>query len=426
MRELILFAIVGGLSVTALFRPRIGLYGYVWFAVMRPDVLAWSSGTYPYSLVLALTTLVGSFRYFGNAAVWLRNPVIRALLVLQLPLALSVVFAVNSSIAIDPFLFYLRMVVMSLLIPLLIETPAQLARLLLVIALSMGVLASKFGLFGIISGGVRFSGGYGGLLSDNNSMALAFVMGLALCWHLRSTVTARWLKLAMLGMVGLAMAGAIMTYSRGAALSLAAVLLYTAFTSRRRVATLVVMVALCFPAFYLVRESYVDRLSTMKSGEAGGNRLDNYRAAVQMWLDHPILGVGYGKENQQRLLAGYTDRDEETEIVIHDTYLQMLVDSGIFALLIYLLLLFGTIFRMGRLARQSRESHPDIASRARAIQIALIGFAIGGTFLSRIDFDLTYILCMCAATLLQLEPEEVRETSNSESAQVPVLSTASA
>ena len=406
MRELILLAIVAALAVTALFRPRIGLYGYVWFAVMRPDVLAWSSGSYPYSLVLAIATLAGSIRYFGNAASFLRNPIVRQLLVLQIPLALSVLFAVNSSIAIDPFLFYLRMVVMSLLIPLLIETGDQLATLLLVIAVSMGVLASKFGLFGLVSGGVRFSGGYGGLLSDNNSMALAFVMGMALCWHLRPTLKSRWLRMAMLGMVVLAMAGAIMTYSRGAALSLAAVLLFTAFTSRHRLATLVLMASLCFPAFYLVRESYVDRLSTMKSGEAGGNRLDNYRAAIAMWLDHPIFGVGYGKENQQRLLSRYTDRDEETEIVIHDTYLQMLVDSGIFALVVYLLLLFGTIFRMGRLARRTRESHPATASRARAIQTALIAFAVGGTFLSRIDFDLTYMLCLCAATLLEVDPGE--------------------
>ena len=35
--------ILGAICIATLFSARIGIYGYLWYSLMRPDVLAWAS-----------------------------------------------------------------------------------------------------------------------------------------------------------------------------------------------------------------------------------------------------------------------------------------------------------------------------------------------------------------------------------------------
>src|SRR3989442_2729566 len=122
MREIVLIVVVTVLSLVALFRPRVGLYGYGWFALMRPDALAWSEGRYPYSLALAAATLAGSVRFQPGLGEWLVNPFVLLLLALQIPIVLSAVFALNPALCYDPLDLYIRVIVMALLIPLLVKS----------------------------------------------------------------------------------------------------------------------------------------------------------------------------------------------------------------------------------------------------------------------------------------------------------------
>jgi len=113
---------------------------------MRPDVLAWAPNAHPYSLMLAGCTLIGSLRYFGNVPVLLQNGVCRMLLLLQIPLFLSVILAQNRALTYEPYWMFIRVIVMAVLIPILIESESQLRFLFFVIMLSLGVIGAKFGL----------------------------------------------------------------------------------------------------------------------------------------------------------------------------------------------------------------------------------------------------------------------------------------
>jgi putative inorganic carbon (hco3(-)) transporter len=413
VRETVLEIVVIALSLAALVRPRVGLYAYTWFALMRPDFLAWAPGAQPYSLVLAIATLISSLRYIGAAWSVLTNPISRWLILLQLAVLASVFFAVERDLAWGPFDGYIRGITMSLLIPLLIESPRQLKTLVIIMAISIGSLGAKFGLYGLLQGGVRYSGGYGGMLSDNNTLALGLVMGMALCWYARGQLSSVWLRAAFLGMAALGLAGTIMTYSRGAALALVAALLVVIYRSKRRLATLAVISAICLPILYLVGAPYMDRLATLQAPEedsSARSRLENYTAAVQMWKDYPILGVGFGEENERRLLSRYTNRDVgEADLVIHNTYLQLLVDSGAPAFLIYTGLLIGTIFWLGSAGQRSRAEEMGMQHCLQAIQLALITFSIGALFLSREQFDFAYMLLMSAAAWWRIQ-RSVAET----------------
>src|SRR5690242_20359833 len=164
MRELVLITVVAALCLTALVKPRIGLYGYIWFALMQPDALAWAYGAHPLSLALAVSTLLGSIRFAPNLISIARNPIVQLLLALQAPVLLSVVFAHDPSLSSEPLRLYARVIVMALLIPVLVRSQSDLRELLLITSLSIGLLGAKFGVYGLLRGGVAFSAGNAGFL----------------------------------------------------------------------------------------------------------------------------------------------------------------------------------------------------------------------------------------------------------------------
>lgn len=413
MREILLQVLVLGICCVGLVRPRIGLYGYLWFSLMRPDVLAFANPSFGYSRYLAYATLAGSLRYIPDALVVFTNPICRWLLALQIPIGLSVWLALNPSLALEPYSLYVRTILMVLLIPILVRTERELFRLLLVVTWSVGFLGLKYGMYGLLHGGVQYSAGYGNsTMSGNNEMGMAFAMVVPLCWYSARLVVSRLARYALFTAAFASATATIMTYSRGAALALAGVLLIIVFQSRRKAAVLVLVGLMLAPTLYLVRNSYVERLATLKSPteEASAkDRLVLAGAAIHMWRDHPIFGVGFGRLNFMEQSGHYlVDPEDPQGLVVHNSYLQTLVDSGIFAALLYCGLLFGTSFWLWRSIKITRNRHPGKESYPAALLGALMVFAIASTFGSRETLDFYFILLMMAAawrTVLQTLPD---------------------
>jgi len=219
----------------------------------------------------------------------------------------------------------------------------------------------------------------------------------------------------------------VFTHSRGAALALAGSLLVIAYYSKRRILILIGLAILTVPAVYLVRASYVERMETLQdpaSETSARERIENTKIAFRMALEHPLVGVGFGTMNEVKMWRRYTSmplpRTNGTYIhgtyidgmVIHDTYLQMLTDSGVPAAILYVVVLWGTIFWLHRSAKRMLLRESRFAAYPMAILTSLVAFAIGSVFLSRVAFDAEYILLMCAAAWWNLEPgclEEAEE-----------------
>lgn len=410
MRAIVLLPVMALVAFAGLLWPLVGLLGYFWFALLRPDVLAYVPGRFPISQILAGIAVVSAVREWPYSFRLFSNPISRWLLLLQIPILASVVFAVDPSLSYEPYWMYLRVIGLPLLIVMVVRTLDDLRWSLLVLGMSVGALGLKFGVWGFLAGGAKFANGYEGLLADNNNLALAFAMTVALCWYLRDIVTSRPLKLTLLAMIFTTTAALIMTHSRGGAVSLGAAFLLILRRSRHKVGIAIVMAMLAAPALFLVRDSYFDRISTIENYQQDNSavgRIENSKAAIAMWADYPLFGVGFGMDNFVKLSSRYLGR--ENNLVVHNTYMQMLADSGIFAFLIWVGLLFGTIFWLGRSAKQWRDRDPELAAYPMAIQGALVTFAVGSLFLSRVQFDLYYMLLMCAAAWYGIEQELVAQ-----------------
>lgn len=395
-----------GICVGGLLNPVIALLGYMWYSLMRPDALAWQEGMYPYSLVFAIVTLFGSWRYLPNLGRWITNPFVWSLLLLQIPMVLSIQYALDPALAGEAYMKYLRILVVCLMIPLFVQTEKHFRWMMLTMVISLGTLGLKFGLFGLRSGGIVIETGLGGFMSDNNTLAMALVMAFPMIYYARGIVVKHWQKTAMLGAAFTTVVAVIMSHSRAAALTLAVVYLFMAWRSRHKAAMIVMAVVLSLPALYLVRESFTKRMQTLENPEAEGSasvRMEYARAAVKVWKDYPVIGVGFGTENWVKVSPQYLGRVNEQGHVIHNNYLQMAVDSGTGAFMILVLQLFGAIWWLGRSAKRMRKLAPENEAYPRMLQLALVAFSFCSIFASRTDYDFYYYLIMATGSWMIIE-----------------------
>jgi len=300
---------------------------------------------------------------------------------------------------------------MALLIPLLLADRKGAKWVTLVMGVSVGLIGAKFGMWGLWHGGARFARGYYGMMLDNNALGLAVAMGLPLLWFGMRLVEQLWAKVTLFSLFFLSLAGAVMTYSRTTALALAAAFLLIAYRSKHKLVILVAIALLATPLLLLLGSSYLERLATISNPteeSSAYSRLIMWKAGWRLFLEHPVLGVGFGRDNQQAVIRRFLPPEAESiheVLVMHSTWMQLLVDSGIFAFLLYTALMAITIWNLGKAYRRTRKTDPELAAIAAGLHASIVAFAVGATFLSRVEFDLYYMLVATAAALYEIRRE---------------------
>jgi O-antigen ligase len=212
-----------------------------------------------------------------------------------------------------------------------------------------------------------------------------------------------------------------MTNSRGASLSLGAAFLCVVFRSKHKVLTLAVLAVATVPTIYLVKDQYFRRMSTLgdyKEEASAASRIEFAGAAIRMWQSHPLLGVGFGSRNYAALNKQFLGREDIHGT--HNTYLQILADSGCFAYLLYTGLLFGVVLWLQKMTWVERSPEDIMGNLALAIQAPLIAFIVGGTFGSMQRYDFPYMLMMAAAALSRMGAAAREDMPDVEGEAVPV------
>ena len=408
LRELTLIGIVFILVLLALVRPKYGLYGYLWYALMRPDVLCYVEDERNiYSLVIFGATALGSIRYIPNIANVFRHYIGICFIALQVPFTLSVSFAVYPDLAVDRFVFFIKAMIALLLIPMLIETIDDLKELYLTIALSLGFVGIKYGLYGVVFGGVELARGYGPMLGDNNFVAMALATVMPLCWFGRSLTSNKIIQYALLAEFVFCIPAIVMTNSRGGILSMGVVMLFITLTAKGRIWLLLLILAGSAGSIYLVQDMFTTRMATLSNVEeeaSAASRLWHLNAALRMSLDHPILGVGFGGYNYAVLSPQYDTRVDGKHVA-HNSYAQVLADSGIFAFVLYAGMLFGAIYSTRASAKRMAKAAPALWAIPNGLCLSLIAFALGSTFYSCQRMDLLYMLLLTSSMWLILESQ---------------------
>jgi probable O-glycosylation ligase (exosortase A-associated) len=241
--------------------------------------------------------------------------------------------------------------------------------------------------------------GYAGL--DNNGAGLMLAMGVPICLFIWEGFR-RWYRWAFLAFIPLIVHAVLMSYSRGAMLSLLVVCPIWLLRSRQKVRLGLVYAAVILLVPLLAGKEIQARFFSIEQSEAdasANSRRDSWQAARRIADDHPIFGAGircgsllsfqYGAD-----MAGRT---------IHSQYFQIAADNGWVGLGLYVIMILGCWGNLWRVRRLLKGRTDDDSRRARAIasgvEGAMLVFMVGATFLSLEVFELPYLMLLFMAQL---------------------------
>ncbi len=195
----------------------------------------------------------------------------------------------------------------------------------------------------------------------------------------------------------LILAGVFLTFSRGGAVSVAAIFgLLVVFRYIGARGLLISLVALVL-AVIVVAPTYLGRLESLGgleallSSDAGDipdgaiiGRTTAQLAALQTFVTHPLVGAGpgnfftvYSQPYANDLGIGFYEEARRA----HNLYLETAADDGILGLVAMLGIMLSTVIGLGRVRRMWLPENRDRADLATALMFAVIGYMVSAVFL---------------------------------------------
>jgi putative inorganic carbon (hco3(-)) transporter len=407
MRDLIIAAIVFGSLPFILWRPYIGVYLFAWLGYMNPHRLAYGFAfTFPWVMIVAIATMVALLISRGEKRMpWSSTTVLWALLLVWMNI--TTLFALNPDAAHAEWLRTMKMQLLTLVTILLIRDRVRIETLILIITASIGFYGVKGGVFSLLTGGqYRVWGPDGTLIGGNNEVALALVMVLPLMRYLQVMAKRRWMRIGWIVAMGLTALAILTTFSRGALLAACVMGLFLWFKAKKgRLAMFLIMLVLVPAIFQFMPESWYERMSTITSYQqdtSAMGRINAWWFAYRVAQDHPIVGGGFDVFTPQWFRVYAPDPNDWHDA--HSIYFEVLAEHGFIGLALFLALGVSTLLAARRVERNA-AANPQLAwagELSATIQVSIVGYAVGGAFLTLANFDLYYHLMAIIIVLTPL------------------------
>jgi putative inorganic carbon (HCO3(-)) transporter len=376
-------------------RPYWGAVLWIWISVMNPHAQGWGfARSFPFAAIIAVATMGSLVIYRGEKKLPM-TPVIITFIAFAVFMSLTALFAIHQSQGYDQWIKVIKIMVMTLVVLMVLKDRQHIEWAIWSVVVSLGYYGVKGGFFTIRSGGnEKVWGPSGTFIDGNNEVALAFVMVIPLMYYLMRTFKNKWIRYAFMASMGLCALSALGSYSRGAALALAAMAGFLWLKSKEKLAVglalvlLVPVLLLAMPAKWFER---MDTVKTYQEDASAMGRVNAWRMAFNLAKDRP-MGGGFQIYDRE-VFALYAPVPEDVHAA-HSIYFQILGEHGFLGLGIYLLLGVLTWRTGSWLIKNTRNDpqHQWAADMAMMIQVSLLGFAVGGAFLSLAYFDVPYYL----------------------------------
>jgi putative inorganic carbon (hco3(-)) transporter len=427
MRDLALFTIIAVSVPISFFNPYFGILMWTWITFFNPHRYTWGfMYNFPIAAVIAAPTLLGCFFTSDiNRRILKRETLLLATLwawfsitylyALQVPL-----FEGHLADAKLELVRVSKVLLITFVMILLVTSRERLKYLVVVTAMSFGVLAIKGAVFGFRTGGAaRVWGPPDSFIADNNSFALAVNLSLPMLLFLARDEKKRSYRWLYYIAFACGVLSVVLTYSRGGMLGLAAVLFAITLKSRYKVIS-VFMVALCSVAIItLAPQQWTDRMGGLVHGDvdmSGHQRLVSWGTSWNFAMDYPITGGSFNALPDVELFRRY-----QTEPLPggfessgpHSIYFQTLEEQGFVGLALYFFLVGSCWVSLIHLRRKAARSASSqwVVPYTHMIEVSLFGFLVSGAFLGLANFDLFYQLVAMVIILKVLYRDEALATA---------------
>jgi probable O-glycosylation ligase (exosortase A-associated) len=187
----------------------------------------------------------------------------------------------------------------------------------------------------------------------------------------------------------------LLTQSRGGIVALVVFALLLLASRRRRplvlvsVAALAVGLALIAPAGVWTRMSGLSKATSIEELQqvdpegSAKQRFEIWRVSLKMIGDQPLVGVGLGAYPLAH--ASYArdeefDRSAQGQLDAHSTPLNVLAETGVPGLLLFVTLLLSTVWKAERIRRVCRERLPRASVQLLYLELGLAAYLVAGIF----------------------------------------------
>jgi O-antigen ligase len=251
---------------------------------------------------------------------------------------------------------------------------------------------------------------------DANDLALLLVMLLPFLLYLFST-SSGLIQIAVSGITIVSLYGIVLTQSRGGFLALVVVsmlILGRSALSRASKVTVVGVALLVFGG--LAGSEYWDRIETIwaprtEYDRTAGSRTQIWQTGLTIMATRP-WGVGI---NGFGIAEGLSHGGTGVWLAPHNSFLQIGVELGVGGLIVFLLLIVRTLGGLRHIQAKAKEmpvlAPTPLAALAAALEISLLGFVVGGFFLSQAYSALLYVVLALSAACTRITRSAIPASS---------------
>jgi probable O-glycosylation ligase (exosortase A-associated) len=361
---------------------------------MNPHTLGWGfAASFPFAAIIAAATLL-SLLITKEPKNLPLTPVSCAFIAFVLWMNVSTVFALQPDIVGTQWKKVMKIMLMVFVPLMLIKTKEHVQLLIWVIVISIGFYGVKGGIFTIVSGGdFRVWGPGNTFIGGNNEIALALIIVIPLMHYLQTISENKCLRHALTAAMLLCALAALGSYSRGALLAIAAIGGFFLLKSSKKLAMCMLLLMSIPLLIAFMPEKWMDRMGSISNYEQDGSamgRINAWIMAFNLAKDRPLVGGGF-EVSDIHIFQRYAPIPNDVHAA-HSIYFQALGEHGFVGLAFYLLLGFLT-WRSGSWIIRNTAGRDDLKwahGLASMLQVSMIGFAVGGAFLSLLYFDVPY------------------------------------
>jgi O-antigen ligase len=224
----------------------------------------------------------------------------------------------------------------------------------------------------------RVAGAIKGLFDNSNDLALHLVTMIPLAFVLALENKNPLRKIVFWGTTLLMIAAVIITFSRGGFLGLIAMALLLVRKIGRRNKTVAIGALVLGVVFFVsvAPGAYAGRLASIFSGSdltgSSSQRTEVLKRSIWVALRYPIFGVGLGNFHYK----------SAQELGTHNAYTQVAAETGIAAMVFYILFMVHPLRKLRMIERELYERNE--ASRfyylAIGLQASLVGYMVASFF----------------------------------------------
>jgi probable O-glycosylation ligase (exosortase A-associated) len=403
--------------------PYVGVYLYFLYEFLRPYDLIPALLPLRLAMVIEIVTLISWVLYLTRTkhkVNWSRFH--WAFLAFLTVIAFTVITAANNRYAYNTFQLMMVTFIIFVIATNVVDSTNRLNKLIWLLLLTHFYFALKgiynYAVAHTVTRGELTSGYVGsGYIGDENDFALALNVMVPFAFFM-IIYSGRKIKKFVGAILLITFTfGVVCSFSRGGWLGLVAALVYCILGSTRRFASLGYILLMVVALIALSPSRYwkeVETISDTKEGTAK-IRINYWKAALRMYKDHPIIGVGAGNGRiwMPKYATDFKYPATQWGRAFHGTIPQVMAELGSSGLACYLLMLFYIIRYLSRIKQRkvSRGDRDYAQFIATAITGGIISYLVSATFLSTAYYPQLWTLYTLAMILVHCQGSKSCESS---------------